>query len=141
MDRIRLFAFGYFFLFVGVVISGLMPQLQDAQGRQFGLFTLDFYDHSLHLASGIWAAIAGWLGPKAARNYFKLFGPLYFLDGVLGLITGSGYLDLGIFLYGPIDMPLLTKFFANLPHYVIGGGAIWAGYFYKPPAPSAEATA
>lgn len=138
MDRIRQFAFGYFVLFVAVVISGLLPQLQDEQGRQFGLFTLDLYDHSLHLASGVWALIAGLIGNNAARSYFKLFGPLYFLDGVLGLITGSGYLDLGIFLYGPIDMPLLTKFFANLPHYVIGGGAIWAGYFYKP---SAAATA
>lgn len=137
MDRIRQFAFGYFVLFVAVVISGLMPQLQDDQGRQFGLFTLDLYDHCLHLASGVWALIAGLIGANAARSYFKLFGPLYFLDGVLGLITGSGYLDLGIFLYGPIDMPLLTKFFANLPHYIIGGGAIWAGYFYKPWAATA----
>lgn len=131
MDRIRLFAFGYFLLFIGVVISGLMPQLQDAQGRQFGLFTLDFYDHSLHLASGVWAGIAGLISARAARNYFRLFGPLYFLDGVLGLATGSGYLDLGIFLYGPIDLPLLTRFLANLPHFVIGGGAIWAGYLYR----------
>jgi hypothetical protein len=131
VDRIRLFGWGYFALFVLVVISGLMPQLQDDQGRQFGLFTLDLYDHSLHLASGIWAAVAAWWSASAARSYFRLFGPLYFLDGVLGLITGSGYLDLGIFLYGPIDMPLVTKFFANLPHFVIGGLAIWAGYFYR----------
>jgi hypothetical protein len=130
MDRTRLFAWGYFALFILVVISGLMPQLQDAQGRQFGLFTLDFYDHSLHLASGIWAGIAAWLSRRASRGYFRLFGPLYFLDGVLGLFTGSGYLDLGIFLYGPVDLPLTTRFFANLPHLVIGGFALWVGYVY-----------
>ena len=128
MARIQMLGWAYFALFIGVVISGLMPQLQDAEGRQFGLFTLDFYDHSLHFASGVWAAIAAWMSPRAARSYFRLFGPLYFLDGVLGLFTGSGYLDLGIFLYGPIDVPLTTRFLANLPHFVIGGGAIWGGY-------------
>lgn len=47
---------------------------------------------------------------------------------MLGLLTGMGYLDLGIFLHGPMDLPLQTRIFANLPHLVIGGVAIWAGY-------------
>lgn len=115
--------------FVLVVASGLYPPFQDDHGRQFGLFTLDLYDHSLHLASGLWAGLAAWKSDGAARSYFRLFGPLYFLDGVLGLFTGSGFLDFGIFLYGVIDQPLEVRFFANLPHFVIGGGAIWAGYW------------
>lgn len=115
--------------FVAVVASGLYPPFQDAQGRQFGLFTLDLYDHSLHLASGLWAGIAAFKSDGAARAYFRLFGPLYFLDGVLGLFAGSGYLDFGIFLYGVIDQPPEVRFFANLPHLVIGGVAIWTGYW------------
>ena len=47
---------------------------------------------------------------------------------MLGLITGMGYLDGGIFLYGPIDLPLITRFFANLPHLILGGWAAYVGY-------------
>ena len=52
MDRIRLFAFGYFFLFVGVVISGLMPQLQDEQGR-LNQALAAACDHVVFMAAGL----------------------------------------------------------------------------------------
>ena len=128
MTRVQIMGWMYFLGFVSVVASGFYPPFLDEEGRQFGLFTLDLYDHSLHLASGIWAGIAAWWSQRAARNYFRLFGPLYFADGVLGLIAGSGYLDGGIFLYGVLDQPMAIRFFANLPHLIIGGVAIWAGY-------------
>ena len=128
MDKVRAFGWAYFALFILVVAIGYVPAFEDAQGNLFGLFKLDLYDDSLHLASGLWAGIAAWLSRRAAANYFKLFGPLYFLDGVFGFFTGSGYLDGGIFLYGPLDLPLETRFFANLPHLLIGGIAIWVGY-------------
>ena len=128
MDRVRAFGWAYFALFLLVVAIGYVPAFEDEQGNLFGLFKLDLYDDSLHLASGLWAGIAAWLSRRAAVNYFRLFGPLYFLDGVFGFFTGSGYLDGGIFLYGPLDLPLETRFFANLPHLLIGGIAIWVGY-------------
>ena len=128
MDKVRAFGWAYFALFVLVVAIGYVPAFEDADGNLFGLFKLDLYDDSLHFASGLWAGIAAWLSRRAAANYFRLFGPLYFLDGVFGLFTGSGYLDGGIFLYGPLDLPLQTRFFANLPHLLIGGLAIWVGY-------------
>lgn len=128
MDRVRQFGWAYFVLFVAVVAIGYVPAFEDDQGNLFGLFRLDLYDDALHLASGIWAGVAAWISAGAARAYFRLFGPLYFLDGVMGLFVGSGYLDGGIFLYGPLDLPLATRIFANLPHIVIGGLAIWVGY-------------
>ena len=128
MDRVRAFGWAYFVLFILVVAIGYVPGFKDDAGRLFGLFTLDLYDDSLHLASGLWAGAAAWWSAGAARAYFRLFGPLYFLDGLMGLAVGSGYLDGGIFLYGVLDLPLTTRFFANLPHLVIGGIAIWAGY-------------
>ncbi|WBH15028.1 DUF4383 domain-containing protein [Sphingomonas radiodurans] len=128
MDRVRAFGWGYFALFILVVAIGYVPGFEDTDGNLFGLFKLDLYDDSLHLASGVWAGVAAYWSYSAARSYFRLFGPLYFLDGVLGLTTGSGYLDGGIFLYGPQDLSLLIRFFANLPHLVIGGVAIWVGY-------------
>ena len=129
MDRVRAIGWAYFLLFVLVVAIGYVPAFEDAEGRLFGLFTLDLYDDALHLASGLWAGIAAWIGRDAARTYFRIFGPLYFLDGLMGLAVGSGYLDFGIFLYGPLDLPLATRFFANVPHLLIGGIAAWVGYF------------
>lgn len=128
MNRVRAFGWAYFILFILVVAIGYVPGFKDEAGQLFGLFTLDLYDDSLHLASGLWAGVAAWLSAGAARAYFRLFGPLYFLDGLMGLAVGSGYLDGGIFLYGTLDLPLATRFFANLPHLLIGGIAIWVGY-------------
>lgn len=141
MDRIRALGWAYFALFVAVVAVGYVPAFEDAEGRLFGLFALDLYDDALHLASGIWAGVAAWMSRDAARFYFRLFGPLYFLDGVMGLFTGSGYLDLGILLYGPLDLPLMTRIFANLPHLAIGGFAAWVGYVYANRAGSRPAAA
>ncbi|MBV9932038.1 MAG: DUF4383 domain-containing protein [Alphaproteobacteria bacterium] len=128
MDKVRALGWAYCLGFLLVVAVGYVPPFHDAQGNLFGLFKLDLYDDSLHLASGAWAGVAAYLSRRAAIFYFRLFGPLYFADGVLGFLTGSGYLDGGILLYGPLDLPLQTRFFANLPHLVIGGLAIWIGY-------------
>jgi len=57
-----------------------------------------------------------------------VFGTLYCLDGLLGLATGSGYLDLGILKNGVLDLPLMTRVLMNLPHIVIGGFAAFAGF-------------
>jgi hypothetical protein len=75
----------------------------------------------LHVASALWAAVAAALSNRAARIFLRYFGLLYLTDGLLGLATGSGYLDLGIMTHGMVDMPLTFKVLANLPH--IGGGA------------------
>lgn len=139
MDRVRAFGWAYFALFILVVAIGYVPAFEDEQGNLFGLFKLHLYDDGLHLASGLWAGIAAWLSRRAAIYYFRLFGPLYFLDGLLGLFAGSGYLDAGIFLYGPLDLPLETRVFANLPHLLIGGIAAWVGYVLARPAEPAAA--
>ena len=128
MKTVRAFAWAYALLFVGVTALGYIPAFLDAQGNLFGLFKLQWWDDALHLGSGLWAAIAAWTSYGASRTYFRIFGPLYFLDGVLGLLTGSGYLDLGIILHGPMAMPLQTRIAMNVPHIMIGGFAILVGY-------------
>jgi hypothetical protein len=125
---VRALAWAYALLFVGVTALGYIPSFLDEQGNLFGLFKLQWWDDALHLGSGLWAAIAAWTSYNASRTYFRIFGPLYFFDGVLGLLTGMGYLDLGILLYGPMDMPLQTRVAMNVPHIAIGGVAILAGY-------------
>ena len=140
MDRVRAFGWLYCAMFMAIVGLDFVPAFVDAQGRLFGLFTLDFYDNALHFASGLWAGIAAWHGRGAARAYFRLFGPLYFLDGLMGLAVGSGYLDFGIFLYGTLDLSLTIRFLANLPHLLIGGIAAFVGYVLAA-SPAREAPA
>ena len=60
------------------------------------MFALDIFDDLLHVASAAWAGIAAALSARASKIFLRYFGLLYLTDGLLGLATGSGYLDLGI---------------------------------------------
>ncbi len=128
MNIIRKLGWGYAALFLFVVLLGYIPGLTNAAGQLFGLFRLDLYDDALHLGSGIWAALAAWRSTRASIWYFKLFGILYGLDGVVGLLFGQGYLDGGIFLYGVAPLDWGAKIAANLPHILIGGMAVLIGF-------------
>lgn len=128
MNLLRLLAAVYAVLFVGVTSLNYIPGLTDSQGRTFGLFALDIFDDALHAASGLWAAWAAWRSTRATIVFFRVFGTLYCLDGLLGLATGSGYLDLGILLHGVLDLPFVTRLLMNLPHIVIGGFAALTGF-------------
>jgi hypothetical protein len=138
VNPLRILAIVYAVLFAGVTSLNYIPGLTDAQGRTFGLFSLDIFDDALHAASGLWAALAAWTSFRATRIFFCVFGPLYCLDGLLGLATGSGYLDLGIVVNGVLNLPLTTRILMNLPHIAIGGFAAFAGYVlaraWPPPA-------
>jgi hypothetical protein len=105
-----------------------IPWINDENGVTLGLFSLQWYDDLLHYASGVWAAIAAWRSFKASEFYFKLFGIIYGLDGVMGFFFGQGYLDAGIFLQGITPLPLSTRFLANIPHIAIGGIAVFIGF-------------
>lgn len=104
-----------------------IPGLVDAEGRTFGIFALDIYDDALHLASALWALAAALLSARAARTFLILFGVLYFLDGLLGCFAGSGILDLGIFTWGWLDIPVTLKILSSLPHLLLGGIALVVG--------------
>lgn len=130
MSRLRLIAALYAVALLGAAALNYIPGLTDAQGRAFGIFALDIYDDSLHLASAVWAAAAAYISARASRIFLIYFGILYFGDGLLGLITGSGYLDLGIVNYGIQDLPFTFKILANLPHLFLGGAAIASGVMF-----------
>ena len=46
----------------------------------------------IHLASGAIALLCGFGSTGAARLYFRIFGAVYGLVAVLGLVQGEGYL-------------------------------------------------
>lgn len=128
MDLMRRIAWGYAVVLGLAALLNYIPGLTDAQGRVFGIFALDIYDDLLHLASAAWAAVSAYASRQASVNFLKLFGTLYCLDGLLGLLTGSGYLDLGIVLYGVQNLPFGFKILANLPHIALGGFAAFCGF-------------
>jgi hypothetical protein len=128
MNPLRVLAVVYAVLFAFVTSLNYIPGLTDSQGRTFGLFELDLFDDALHAASGLWAALAAWRSSRATIVFFRVFGTLYCLDGLLGLATGSGYLDFGIFVNGMLDLPLVTRVLMNLPHIAIGGFAALTGF-------------
>jgi hypothetical protein len=109
-------------------VGGLVPGLTDASGRTFGLFKLNAYQNLLHTVSALWAFSAAYISRSAAIFFLQLFGTLYFLDGAMGLAIGSGYLDLGVLVYGVLDLPLWFKFLTSLPHLVLGSTAVLAGF-------------
>lgn len=128
MTTIQKFAWIYAAMFVFTASLSYIPGLTTKEGLLFGLFKLDLYDDLLHLASGIWAGLAAWYSTRAAIFYFKTFGVLYGLDGMLGLITERGYLDLGIFLQEKVGLDFGVRLAANVPHILIGGFALIIGF-------------
>ena len=122
-------AFGYAVVLALVASLNYLPipGIIDAQGRTFGIFALDVFDDGLHLVSALWALTAAFMSVRASRIFLILFGTLYGLDGVLGCFAGSGFLDLGIFTWGWLDLPLTLKIMSSLPHVFLGGLALVIG--------------
>ncbi len=131
MTVVRWIAIGYFVALMIAASLNYIPGLTDEEGRAFGIFALDIFDDLLHVVSALWALIAALISSRAARLFLLYFGFLYLADGVMGLITGSGYLDLGIINYGWVDLPFTFKILANLPHLGLGGIALISGLVFK----------
>jgi hypothetical protein len=132
MSVLRLITLGYFVsLLIAASLNYLpIPGIIDDQGYAFGIFALDVFDDLLHVASAIWALAAALISHRASRAFLTYFGALYFADGLLGLATGSGFLDAGILIYGFYEYPsFLIKLAANIPHLFLGGFALTAAIF------------
>ncbi|WP_412564366.1 hypothetical protein [Thalassobius sp. MITS945101] len=128
MSGRRKLTLGYFVVLLAVAGLNYVPGVRDEAGLVFGVFALDPYDDALHLASALWALGAGLISERAARSYLVLFGLAYLADGVFGLFTGWGFLDLGIFTNASLGFDLaLPRLLANLPHLALGGLAAYAG--------------
>ena len=129
MTNLQKLSLGYFVALMIAASLNYIPGLTDEDGLAFGIFALDIYDDALHVASALWALVAGLMSHRAARTFLILFGLAYLGDGLFGFFTGYGYLDLGIFTNASagVDMSL-SRVLANLPHLALGGIAVWAGF-------------
>lgn len=130
---IRNLTWAYFVLFVVLVAMNYMPFIIAENGKVFGFFKLEPEGNILHVLSGIWAFLAAVTTRNAQLFYFRVFGTAYFLDGVVGVIFGSAYLNLNLF--DPDRVPvadMVTRFVVNGPHLAIGGLAMLIGFhIYK----------
>ena len=132
MSNLQKICLGYFISLMAAASLNYIPGLTDDQGLAFGIFALDVFDDSLHVASAIWALVAGVLSHRNARIFLVLFGAAYLGDGVFGFFTGYGYLDLGIFTNDALGVSFtLFRIFANLPHIILGGFALIAAWAWS----------
>lgn len=130
MTKLRWISMGYMIALLIAASLNYIPGLTDSDGRAFGIFALDIFDDLLHVASAAWAGVAAYLSHRASRAFLFYFGILYLADGVLGLVTGSGYLDMGIINYGIQSLPFGFKVLANLPHIGLGGVALLSSLLF-----------
>lgn len=127
MDRYRIGALLLAAALLFAAATDYIPAFIDTEGRVFGLFHLDIYKDALHVASGLWALAAA-LSRRSAIFFLRVFGTLYFLDGVMGVFTGSGYLDLSIFVDGIRNVSPMIKFLSSVPHLALGAFGIAVGF-------------
>lgn len=128
MTILQKICIGYFIALMIAASLNYIPGLTDDQGLAFGIFALDIFDDSLHVASALWALAAALISHRAARFFLLVFGALYLGDGVFGFFTGFGYLDLGIFTNASGGLSFsFNRLAANIPHLALGGFALWAG--------------
>jgi hypothetical protein len=118
LPRLCAVALGLALMFAAA--TDYIPAFIDAQGRVFGLFHLDIYKDALHVVSALWAFGAALISRRASVLFLGIFGALYFVDGLVGVATGSGYLDLSIFIVGIVKESAMVKFLSSLPHVLLG---------------------
>ena len=91
VDRQRLAAAALAAALLFAALTDYVPQFRDESGKVFGLFALDIYKDALHVASGVWAAVAAMTSRRASETFLRIFGTLYLADGIMGVFTGSGF--------------------------------------------------
>lgn len=134
MSRLRIICLGYVVALLIAASLNYIPGLTDDAGLAFGIFALDIYDDSLHVASALWALAAALISHRAAKMFLVIFGALYLGDGVFGFFTGYGYLDLGIFTNGSDGMSFtIARVLANVPHLALGGFGLFAARRWPSP--------
>jgi len=83
--------FAVVFLLVGVL--GFVPGVT-SNGHLLGIFEVDTMHNIIHLVSGIVFAYGAMQSAKVAQMVFKVFGVIYAIVAVVGLIQGDTVLGL-----------------------------------------------
>lgn len=114
MARTFTLVLGVVMLLVGILGYVVNP----AGGMLLGVFAVDGLHNAIHLVTGVAALAAAFMG--WSRVFCQIFGVVYLLVGVLGLVaTDASGMLLGMLHNNMAD---------NLLHIVIGGAAAYVGF-------------
>lgn len=126
---IQTWTYLYGMLFFALVGLNYLPFLFGADGKMVGGFDLGAEANLLHVLSGMWALTALWYSRNAMLYYFRLFGTVYFLDGVIGVIAGKAFLNLNLLdPHTHAHAEMSVRLLLNAPHLTIGGLAMVIGF-------------
>ncbi|PYI43439.1 MAG: DUF4383 domain-containing protein [Verrucomicrobia bacterium] len=84
---------GLIFLLIGIV--GFVPAITSANGMLLGIFHVNTAHNIVHLASGIVFLLCGMAGTGPSQTFFRIFGIILGVVGLLGFFYGDNAL-LGI---------------------------------------------
>ena len=107
-------AFGIIFTAIGVL--GFVPGIATPDGILLGIFMVDALHNIIHLATGLIALYLITQMPGMVKTYFKVFGIVYAVVALLGLMTGS--------VLGLIDVNSAD----NALHVVVAAAALYVGF-------------
>jgi hypothetical protein len=107
--------FGIILLVVGIL--GFVPGVTSTDGLLLGVFHVDTLHNIIHLLTGIIGLVLAKKGESGARTFFKIFGIVYLVVALLGLVQGDTVLGL-------IGINMAD----NLLHIVIAALALWYGF-------------
>jgi|SRR3989344_5868447 len=99
--------FGIVVLVVGVL--GFVPGIT-MEGMLLGIFQVDAMHNIVHILTGILAIAAAMGTGTYARLYFKVFGVVYGLVAVLGLVTDGSVLGMTMNMADHLLHVLITAF-------------------------------
>jgi hypothetical protein len=97
-------------------ILGFVPGIT-SEGHLLGIFEVDTIHNIIHLVSGLVFLFAILKSTEAAKTVFKVFGIVYGLVAIVGLVQGDSVL--GLFAVNAADHGL---------HIVIAALSLWVGF-------------
>jgi hypothetical protein len=81
------YLFGFAFLLGGAL--GFVPGVTQ-DGMYFGIFKVNAPHNILHIVSGAMFLLASFVGQRAARLWFQIFGAFYGAVAATGFVVGDG---------------------------------------------------
>ncbi len=106
--------FGIVLVLIGIL--GFIPGVT-SNGMLLGIFQVSAVHNIIHLLTGIIALMVSKKGEHAARTFFKVFGVIYLLVLIIGMVQGDTVL--GLFGVNMAD---------HLLHLIIAALALWYGF-------------
>lgn len=110
--------FGVIMLVVGVL--GFIPATNEG-GYLFGIFHVNLLHNLVHIATGFIALLCGLQSYFAARWFFRVFGIVYAIVGLLGFYYWND----------PIFGLLANNFADTLLHLAIAAFSLYFGFGYR----------